>query len=60
MDIHTLFVKEFKETNHWELEECKVCNARIRTVNETEHGNVSNHSHLPDGAQINILKALDF
>ena len=36
-----------------------MCNATIRTLSDTEHENVSDHSHRPDGAHNSISKALD-
>lgn len=51
--------KEVKETTFWRCEKRKVCNARIRTVSDIEQGNVSNHSHPPDGAHNSVLKALE-
>ena len=36
-----------------------MCNARIRTLSDTEHENVSDHSHPPDGAHNSVSKSLD-
>ena len=36
-----------------------MCSARIRTINDTEHGNASDYSHPPNGAHNVVLKALD-
>lgn len=46
------------ETTYWTREKQKVCNAIIRTLSDTEHGNVSDHSHAPDSAHDSVLKDL--
>lgn len=47
------------ETTYWTREKQKVCNAIIRTLSDTEHGNVSDHSHAPDSAHDSGLKDLE-
>ena len=60
MDIRTLLIKKkVEETTYWRCEKRKVCNARIRTLNDIEQENASNHSHPPDSAHNSVLKALE-
>ena len=51
--------KTVEETNYQRCEQRKVCNARIRTISDTQNANASDHSHPPDSAHNSILKALD-
>ena len=59
MDIHTLLIKQLKKLLTGDVRNEKCAVARIRTINDTEHGNASDHSHPPNGAHNVVLKALD-